>query len=75
MAELPTRIRTKAEQAYATHFAALSDADPMHEIRAAAFDAFIEKGPAASPRRGMEVHRFARAAARRAGSRRACHSG
>jgi Fe-S cluster assembly protein SufD len=44
MTDQPTRIRTKAEEALATHFASLSGDDPMREIRATAFDAFIEKG-------------------------------
>jgi Fe-S cluster assembly protein SufD len=44
MSEMPTRIRTKAEEALAKHFAALDGGDPMREIRATAFDTFIEKG-------------------------------
>ena len=44
MAAEPTRIRTKAEEALATHFAALAGDDPMRDIRAAGFNAFIEKG-------------------------------
>ncbi|MYZ47197.1 Fe-S cluster assembly protein SufD [Propylenella binzhouense] len=43
MAE-PTRIRTKAEEALANHFAALDGDDPIREIRATAFDAFLSKG-------------------------------
>jgi Fe-S cluster assembly protein SufD len=44
MAAEPTRIRTKAEEALAAHFAALAGDDPMRAIRTTAFDAFIEKG-------------------------------
>ncbi len=44
MSEMPTRIRTKAEESLAKHFAALEADDPMREIRATAFDGFIEKG-------------------------------
>jgi Fe-S cluster assembly protein SufD len=40
----PTRIRTKAEEALANHFASLAGDDPMRDIRATAFDAFMEKG-------------------------------
>jgi Fe-S cluster assembly protein SufD len=43
MSEMPTRMRTKAEEALAMHFAALGD-DPMRDIRAAAFDAFMQRG-------------------------------
>ncbi|SEQ05613.1 Fe-S cluster assembly protein SufD [Faunimonas pinastri] len=39
-----TRIRTKAEEALANHFAALASDDAAAEIRNAAFDAFLEKG-------------------------------
>jgi Fe-S cluster assembly protein SufD len=44
MNTLPTRIRTKAEDALADHFAALSADDPMRDIRADAFSIFMEKG-------------------------------
>lgn len=44
MAEMPTRIRTKAEEALAKHFAALDGDDPMREIRATAFDSFLATG-------------------------------
>ena len=44
MAELPTRIRTRAEDALARHFASLAGDDPIYDIRATAFDAFMEKG-------------------------------
>jgi len=44
MTDQPTRIRTKAEEALANHFASLAGDDPMRDIRATAFDAFIEKG-------------------------------
>ncbi|MGQ7791651.1 Fe-S cluster assembly protein SufD [Faunimonas sp. B44] len=43
MAE-PTRIRTKAEEALANHFAALSGEDPIRDLRATAFDAFASTG-------------------------------
>lgn len=39
-----TRIRTKAEQALAQHFAAFADGDAARLSRAAAFEAFREKG-------------------------------
>ena len=71
MTEQPTRIRTKAEEALARHFAALAGDDPMRDIRATAFDAFMAEGPAAPPHRGVEIHRPPRADARRAGARRA----
>jgi Fe-S cluster assembly protein SufD len=44
MSELPTRIRTKAEDALANHFASLEGNDPMRDIRATAFDAFLASG-------------------------------
>ena len=44
MTDQPIRIRTKAEEALADHFAALTGDDPMREIRAAAFDAFLQSG-------------------------------
>ncbi|MGH6923556.1 MAG: Fe-S cluster assembly protein SufD [Propylenella sp.] len=44
MTNQPTRIRTKAEEALASHFAALPADDPMRDIRADAFGAFMEKG-------------------------------
>jgi Fe-S cluster assembly protein SufD len=55
MAELPTRIRTKAEDALARHFAALAGDDPMRDIRATAFDAFMEKG---LPHRRIEAWKY-----------------
>ena len=61
MTEQPTRIRTKAEEALAGHFAALAGDDPMRDIRADAFDAFMATGPAAPAHRGVEIHRPARA--------------
>jgi Fe-S cluster assembly protein SufD len=53
--ELPTRIRTKAEEALATHFAAIPADDPMRDIRAAAFDVFREKG---LPHRRIEEWKY-----------------
>jgi Fe-S cluster assembly protein SufD len=44
MAAEPTRIRTKAEEALAAHFAQFSGDDPMRDIRASAFNLFMEKG-------------------------------
>jgi Fe-S cluster assembly protein SufD len=44
MTDMPTRIRTKAEEALAQHFSALDRSDPMREARAAAFETFLEKG-------------------------------
>jgi Fe-S cluster assembly protein SufD len=44
MNTVPTRIRTKAEDALAEHFAALPPDDPMREMRADAFAAFMDKG-------------------------------
>jgi Fe-S cluster assembly protein SufD len=44
MTNQPTRIRTKAEEALESHFAALPADDPMRDIRAGAFGAFMEKG-------------------------------
>jgi Fe-S cluster assembly protein SufD len=44
MTNQPTRIRTKAEEALESHFSALPADDPMREIRADAFGAFMEKG-------------------------------
>ena len=37
-------IRTRAEDAFAGHFADLPADDPMRDIRADAFGAFTEKG-------------------------------
>jgi Fe-S cluster assembly protein SufD len=55
MAAEPTRIRTKAEEALAAHFAALAGDDPMRDIRAAAFDSFLEKG---LPHRRVEEWKY-----------------
>jgi len=44
MTQQPTRIRTKAEEALATYFAALPSDDPMRETRADAFNAFMAEG-------------------------------
>jgi Fe-S cluster assembly protein SufD len=55
MTEQPTRIRTKAEEALASHFAAGPSADPMRDIRAAAFDAFMAKG---LPHRRVEEWKY-----------------
>jgi Fe-S cluster assembly protein SufD len=55
MTELPTRMRTKAEEALASHFASVPADDPMREIRAAAFDAFMEKG---LPHRRIEEWKY-----------------
>jgi Fe-S cluster assembly protein SufD len=55
MTDQPTRIQTKAEEALASHFAALPADDPMHEIRATAFDAFLSKG---LPHRRVEEWKY-----------------
>ena len=55
MTEQPTRIRTSAEDALAQHFAALPSDDPMHEARAAAFDAFAARG---LPNRRVEEWKY-----------------
>ncbi len=55
MSELPTRIRTKAEEALANHFAALPADDPMRDIRAGAFGAFAAAG---LPHRRMEAWKY-----------------
>src|SRR5688500_16209131 len=55
MTEQPTRIRTKAEEALARHFGSLAGDDPMRDIRAAAFDAFMEKG---LPHRRLEEWKY-----------------
>ena len=55
MTEQPTRIRTKAEEALARHFASLAGDDPMRDIRATAFDAFMEKG---LPHRRVEAWKY-----------------
>jgi len=44
MASEATRIRTAAEEALARHFAALGGGDPVHDMRATAFDAFMARG-------------------------------
>jgi len=44
MTDMPTRIRTKAEEALASHFAGFAADDPMRDARAAAFEAFLERG-------------------------------
>jgi Fe-S cluster assembly protein SufD len=58
MTEHPTRIRTKAEAALAEHFEALvaqAEDDPMRDIRAAAFEAFLENG---LPHRRIEEWKY-----------------
>jgi Fe-S cluster assembly protein SufD len=55
MTEQPTRIRTKAEEALAHHFASLAGDDPMRDIRTTAFDAFMEKG---LPHRRIEEWKY-----------------
>src|SRR5262245_4637737 len=55
MSELPPRIRTKAEEALANHFAALDGDEPMREIRATAFDAFMQSG---LPHRRIEEWKY-----------------
>ncbi len=55
MTEQPTRIRTKAEEALAAHFTALGGDDPMREIRASAFDAFMAHG---LPHRRIEEWKY-----------------
>jgi Fe-S cluster assembly protein SufD len=55
MTEQPTRIRTKAEEALAGHFAKLAADDPMREIRVDAFDAFMAKG---LPHRRIEEWKY-----------------
>src|SRR5688500_4592901 len=44
MTDMPTKIRTKAEEALERHFAALPDNDPIRELRADAFEAFLTRG-------------------------------
>jgi len=53
--ELPTRIVTKAEEALANHFASFAGDDPMRDIRATAFDAFMEQG---LPHRRIEEWKY-----------------
>jgi len=55
MTEQPTRIRTKAEEALASHFARLAGDDPMRDIRASAFDAFMTQG---LPHRRVEEWKY-----------------
>jgi Fe-S cluster assembly protein SufD len=55
MTELPTRIRTKAEEALARHFASLAGDDAMRDIRATAFDAFMANG---LPHRRIEEWKY-----------------
>jgi Fe-S cluster assembly protein SufD len=55
MTDQPTRIRTKAEEALANHFAALAGDDPMRDMRATAFDAFLAKG---LPHRRIEEWKY-----------------
>lgn len=55
MTDQPTRIRTKAEEALVRNFAALSDDDPLREVRAAAFDSFAEAG---LPHRRVEQWKY-----------------
>src|SRR3954447_20600247 len=55
MTEQPTRIRTKAEEALANHFASLEGDDPMRDIRATAFDAFMAQG---LPHRRIEEWKY-----------------
>lgn len=55
MNDQPTRILTKAEDALARHFASLDGDDPMREIRATAFDAFMEQG---LPHRRVEAWKY-----------------
>ena len=51
----PTRIRTKAEDALAKHFATLAGDDPMRDIRADAFGAFMAAG---LPHRRVEAWKY-----------------
>src|ERR671927_1421056 len=55
MTDQPTRIRTKAEEALANHFAALPADDPMRETRTEAFDSFIARG---LPHRRIEEWKY-----------------
>jgi Fe-S cluster assembly protein SufD len=55
MTSQPTQIRTKAEEALASHFASLPADDPMRDIRATAFDAFMAKG---LPHRRIEEWKY-----------------
>jgi Fe-S cluster assembly protein SufD len=55
MTDMPTRIRTKAEDALARHFASLAGDDPMRDMRATAFDAFAAKG---LPHRRVEEWKY-----------------
>jgi Fe-S cluster assembly protein SufD len=55
MSELPTRIRTTAEEALAKHFSAFQRGDAMQDVRAAAFDAVMSRG---LPHRRMEEWKY-----------------
>ncbi len=55
MTELPTRMRTKAEEALVAHFASLPEDDPMREMRADAFGAFEARG---LPHRRVEEWKY-----------------
>jgi len=55
MTELPTRIRTKAEEALETHFSALPADDPMRAVRESAFDVFRSNG---LPHRRVEEWKY-----------------
>ncbi|HWT29674.1 MAG TPA: Fe-S cluster assembly protein SufD [Propylenella sp.] len=44
MTDMPTKIRTKAEEALENYFAALPENDPIRDARADAFAAFLERG-------------------------------
>ena len=55
MTDQPIRIHTKAEEALASHFAALPVDDPMRDMRAAAFDAFAAQG---LPNRRVEEWKY-----------------
>jgi Fe-S cluster assembly protein SufD len=55
MTELPTRIRTKAEEALEAHFSALPPDDPMRAVRENAFDVFRANG---LPHRRVEEWKY-----------------
>jgi Fe-S cluster assembly protein SufD len=55
MTSQPTLMRTKAEEAYAEHFAALPADDPMRDIRRDAFASFAERG---LPHRRIEEWKY-----------------
>jgi Fe-S cluster assembly protein SufD len=55
MASETKRVETAAEKAIADHFQAIPDNDPMHDLRASAFDVFKERG---LPHRRVEEWKY-----------------